>query len=71
MLSNFYMSWASIVGYVLLNIYKNHHTETLFIISISVYLSRISRDLFSIIIFIYIVTNYMISLKQSNTIFSQ
>ena len=71
MLSNFYMSWASIAGYVLLNIYKNHHTETRFIISISVYLSRIFRDLFSIIIFIYIVTNYMISLKQSNTIFSQ
>ena len=74
-LLNFFLNWASNVAQVLLNIYKYHHNETLYIFTIIVFISRPRSiyvylcDLLSISIFIFIMINCIISWIQKHLFF--
>ena len=75
-LLNVFMNWASNVAYVLLNTCKHHHTETFFIFTIFLSISRPGLlfmsylyDPFFIFIFIFITVNHMISWLQTHLIF--
>ena len=74
-LLNFLMNWASIVPYVLLNTYRHHLTVTfLNLVYLVLCLCQglffsYGCDLFFIMIFILIIINLIISLKQTQMFF--
>ena len=74
-LLNFFLNWASNVAQVLLNTYKYHHNETLYIFTIIVFISRPRSiyvylcDLLSISIFIFIMINCIIPWIQKHLFF--
>ena len=72
-LLNFFLNCASNVSYVLLNTYKHHHRETLFLFTKFVFMSRprsiyiVSVWFIFIFIFIFIMINRIISWIQTHS----